>query len=124
MARVEDQATVDQSNCDVDVLVEVAEGEGSERKNVGVVWADTKRLSGKADTGMPDRLQIFGPVHHRKSLVTVCRQGESRAVMRITFDPPPEQVKRLGQPVLLIGEAMCKRAQVQIIGGQIGSRTA
>src|SRR5436309_15696039 len=52
------------------------------------------------------------------------RQGESWTVMRITFYRLSEQIKRSGQLVLLIGEALWESAQVQIIGGQIGSRTA
>ena len=64
MARVEDQATVDQPNCDVDILPEVSESECSKYEDVRLIRAVSQSLSSKIDTGVPDPIQVFGPVHH------------------------------------------------------------
>ena len=50
------------------------------------------------------------------------RQGESRPVTRITFYSLCEQLERSGDPVLLVGEAVRKSTQVQIVGRQLSGR--
>ena len=64
IAWVEDEATVDQPNCDVDILAEVSESECSKCEDIRLIKADSQCLSSKIDTGVPDSVQVFGPVHH------------------------------------------------------------
>ena len=42
-------------------------------------------LSRKVDTCAPGRVWVFGPASQLEPLVTMSRQGESRAILRIAF---------------------------------------
>jgi hypothetical protein len=64
IARVEDEATIDLPNCDVDILAEVSESECSKCEDVRVIRAKSQCLSSKIDTDVPDPLQVFALVHH------------------------------------------------------------
>jgi hypothetical protein len=92
--RVAAQAMVDQPDRDIDVLAELSEDEGSEGEDVRVVRAGPKCLSGKIDTRVPGRLQIIGPASRLEPLVTMGRQGKSRAILRIAFYRLLEQARR------------------------------
>ena len=95
------ETTVDQPEGNIDVLAKISENEGSECEDVRVVRADPECLSSKVDTGPPGRFRVFDPASHLELMVTMSRQGESRAVLRIAFYRLPEQVERPKDAALL-----------------------
>ena len=101
MAWVEGQTAVDQADRDIYILAEISEHKGDECEDVRVVRANPECLSSKVDTGPPGRFRVFDPASHLEHLVTMSRQGESRAVLRIAFYRSPEQVERPNDAVLL-----------------------
>ena len=60
-ARVEGEATIDQSERDIDVLAKISEDEGRECEDVRVIGAVAKCPPSKIDTRAPRRLRVFGP---------------------------------------------------------------
>src|SRR6516162_4121859 len=69
--RVERQAAIYQTDCDIHIFAEISEGKASKRENVRLVRAKSKRLSSKINTGMPNAFRVCGPAHHREPLVTM-----------------------------------------------------
>jgi hypothetical protein len=76
---------VHQPDRDIDVLAEVAEDEGSGQQDLRFVRVDSKCPPSKIDTGVSGRFRVFAPTHHLEPEVTMGRQGESRAIMRIAL---------------------------------------
>jgi hypothetical protein len=108
---------VHQPDRDIDVLAEVAEDEGSGQQDLRFVRVDSKCPPSKIDTGVSGRFRVFAPTHHLEPEVTMGRQGESRAIMRIALYRSLEEVERSDVAVLLEGTPVRESAQVQIVGG-------
>ena len=77
VARIEREATVDQPERDVDVLAEISEDKGSEREDIGVVGAASKRPSSEIDTDATDPFRVFGPAVDLDPLVTMGRKARA-----------------------------------------------
>src|SRR5882757_309796 len=91
-ARVEGERTLDQSYGDIDVLAKIPEHERGTGKDIGVIRRGPERPAGQVDTLATAGLPVVRPAICVEQVVTVGRQGEGGAVMRIAFDRLPEQV--------------------------------
>ena len=92
VARIEREATVDQPERDVDVLAEISEDKGSECEDMGRRGRFEAPVESEIDTDATGPLRIRSAAADLEPLVTMSRQGESRAVIRIAFYCSPEQV--------------------------------
>ena len=83
---------------------------------------DLERLPSKIDGLAAVRLRLFGPAVSDEPQVADRRPGECRPVMPIDRDRLLEQSESLENPLFCYRKEGRKRAQVEIVGAEVGRR--
>ena len=121
-ARVERQRTVDQPDHGADILAEIRQHEGGVGEDARVVLRHLERLPSKIDGLAAVCLRLFGPAVTDEPQVADRRPGQCRPVMRIDRDRLLKQSQSLENPLFRYRKEDRKRAQIEIVGGEIGRR--
>ena len=121
-ARVERQRTVDQPDHGTDILAELRQHLGGVGEDARVVLRHLERLPSKIAGLAAICLRRFGPAVNDEPHVADRRPGKCRPVMRIDRDRLIEQSQSLENPLLRYWKEDRKRAQVEIVGGEIVGR--
>src|SRR5690242_20387557 len=121
-ARVEREGTVDQPDHGADILAELTQHMGGVDENARVVLPRMERLPSKITGLAPGCLRLLGPAVSDEPQVAVRGPGKRRPVMPIDRNRPLEQSQSLENPLLHYGIEGRKRAQVEIVGAEVGRR--
>jgi hypothetical protein len=119
VARVERQRTVGQPDHRADILAEPRQHHGGTDEDVRVVLRHLERLPSEIAGLAAGCLRVFGPAFNNEPLVADRCVGQCRAVTRIDRDRLLEQSQGLGDPLFRYWVEGRKRAQVEIVGGEI-----
>ena len=119
-ARVERERTVDQPRHGTDILAKSRKHEGGVGEDARVVLARLERLPGKIAGFVASCLRYFGPAFSDEPQVAGCRPGECRPVMPIDRDRLLEQSQGFENLLSRYWIERRKRAQVEIIGAEVG----
>src|SRR6266478_688775 len=119
-ARVERECTIDQPRHSAYILAQLGPHEGGVGEDARVVLRRLERLPGKIVGLAVICFRRLGPAVKGKVEVAERRPGERRAVMRIDRDRLLEQSQGLENPIFCYWKEDRKRAQVEIVGGEVG----
>src|ERR1700730_7071184 len=121
-ARVERQCTVDQPDHGADIFAETRQHKGGDDENARVVLSDLECLPSKLDAAAAEFLRFCGPAVIDKPHVAVRHPGKCRAKLPIYGNRPLKKSQRLDNAFLCYRKIDRKRAQIEIISVEVGSR--
>src|SRR6516162_10208309 len=122
VARVQRQRTVDQPDHSADILAEIRQHEGGAGEHARVILNGLERLTSEFDCLAAGCLRRFDPAPNDEVHVADRRHRQCGSVVRIDRDRLVEQSQSLDNPLLRHWKEDRKRAQVEIVGAEIGRR--
>ena len=123
VVRVERQGTIDQRHHRADVLAERGQRMGGIHQDDRIVAGRLQRPPSEIGAFQTVRLPILTPTVGKQPKTAVRGAGERRTVTRIARDRLLHETQRL-RALPCRRQGHCRAAQIEVVGGQIGGRTA